>query len=170
MSSQRIHVYFSKSNVNKPLFPSSRVCSTTGNRQLLPILSFRHAALERNKRCLLAFLYERLERIKDVRWEYGPTIPSTVKESLCEPEIQWFNNYNKILSTYMRSIGDKGIELTCDLEPPKSLFVQVRCLEDYGKLELEDGEVITLKKNSQHYLPRLEIESLVKQGILEQIN
>lgn len=105
-----------------------------------------------------------------MRWEYGPTIPSTVKESLCEPEIQWFNNYNKILSTYMRSIGDKGIELTCDLEPPKSLFVQVRCLEDYGKLELEDGEVITLKKNSQHYLPRLEIESLVKQGILEQIN
>lgn len=120
---------------------------------------------------MLAFLHERLERIKDVRWEFGPTIPPTVKEALCEPEVQWFNNYNKILSTYMRSIGEgQGIDLTCDLDPPKSLFVQVRCLEDYGKLELENGEVITLKKNSQHYLPRLEIESLIKQGILERVN
>lgn len=150
---------------------SSRLCSATGNRQLLPILSFRHAALERNKRCLLAFLYDRLERIKNVRWEYGPTIPNVVKDSLCEPEIQWFNNYNKILSGYMRSIGEgQGIDLTCDLQPPKDLFIEVRCVEDYGKFELEDGEVVLLKKNSQHYLPRLEVEPLLKQGILERIS
>lgn len=93
-----------------------------------------------------------------------------VKESLCEPEIQWFNSYNKSLAAYMRSIGEgQGIDLTCNLDPPKSLFVEVRCVEDYGKFELEDGEVVLFKKNSQHYLPRIEVESLIKQGVLERI-
>ncbi|GAB0096774.1 DNA replication complex GINS protein PSF1-like [Sergentomyia squamirostris] len=149
----------------------ARICSATNNQQLLPILSFRHAALERNKRCLLAYLYNRLERIRDMRWQGGPTIPEHVKGSLCEPEIQWFNSYNKLLAKYMKSIGDgQGIDITCDMNPPKSLFIEVRCLEDYGKFELDDGEVVFLKKNNQHYLPRIQVEPLIKQGILQQIN
>lgn len=40
---------------------------------------------------------------------------------------------------------------------------------DYGKLDLEDGEVIVLKKNSQHLMPRSLSEPLIRQGILEQI-
>uniref|UniRef100_A0A1B0D174 DNA replication complex GINS protein PSF1 n=1 Tax=Phlebotomus papatasi TaxID=29031 RepID=A0A1B0D174_PHLPP len=120
----------------------ARICSSTNNQQLLPILSFRHAALERNKRCMLAYLYNRLERIRNIRWETGPTIPEHIKTNLCEPEIQWFNGYNKLLAKYMKSVGDgQGIDLTCDMEPPKSLYIEVRCLEDYGKFELEDGEL-----------------------------
>lgn len=70
----------------------------------------------------------------------------------------------------MRSIGDgQGIDLTGDLQPPKSLYIEVRCVQEYGKFELEDGEVIHLKKNSQHYLPRSQVETLVRQGILQHI-
>lgn len=65
--------------------------------------------------------------------------------------------------------GEAGIDLTTDLKPPKSLYVEVRCIEDYGKFELEDGEVVNLTKNSQHYLPRQQIEALIRQGILEHI-
>lgn len=105
-----------------------------------------------------------------MRWQFGPVIPAEIKSSFCEPEIQWFNSYSKILSDYMRSIGDgKGISLTEDMRPPKSLFVEVRCLVDYGKFELEDGETILLKKNSQHYLPRIQCEPLIRQGILQHI-
>lgn len=145
-------------------------CSTTGDRSLIPLIGFRHASLQRNKRCLLAYLYNRLERIKEMRWQFGPTLPADIKEALCEPEVQWFNAYSKNLATYMRSIGDGlGVNLTGDLKPPKSLYVEVRCLTDYGKFELDDGEVILFKKNSQHYLPRVECEPLIRQGILQHI-
>lgn len=145
-------------------------CSTSGDRSVVPLLTYRHSLLQRNKRCLLAYLYNRLMKIKAMRWQFGPVVPAEIKSSFCEPEIQWFNSYSKSLSDYMRSIGDgKGISLTEDMRPPKSLFVQVRCLVDYGKFELEDGETILLKKNSQHYLPRIQCEPLIRQGILQHI-
>lgn len=144
--------------------------NSSGDRSLWPLLNYRHAALQRNKRCLLAYLYERMQRIKALRWEFGPIIPGDIKQTLCEPEVQFFNNYSKSLAAYMRSVGDgQGIDLTGNLRPPKSLYIEVRCVEDYGKFELDDGEVVHLKKNSQHYLPRAQIESLVRQGILQHI-
>lgn len=156
---------------NTPITFYSRLsCSSSGDRRLVPLLGFRHASLQRNKRCLLAYLYNRLQRIKTMRWQFGPTIPDDIKLTLCEPEIQWFNSYSKSLALYMRSIGDGiGINLTEDLKPPKSLYIEVRCLTDYGKYELENGDVILLKRNSQHYLPRTECEPLVRQGILQHI-
>lgn len=105
-----------------------------------------------------------------MRWQFGATIPDDIKATLCEPEIQFFNAYSKNLATYMRSIGDGiGFNLTEDLKPPKSLYIEVRCLTDYGKFELENGEVMLLKQNSQHYLPRVECEPLIRQGILQHI-
>jgi len=145
--------------------------NSSGDRSLWPLLNYRHAALQRNKRCLLAYLYERMQRIKALRWEFGPIIPGDIKQTLCEPEVQFFNNYSKSLAAYMRSVGDgQGIDLTGNLRPPKSLYIEVRCVEDYGKFELDDGEVVHLKKNSQHYLPRAQVETLVRQGILQHIS
>lgn len=121
--------------------------NSSGDRSLWPLLNYRHAALQRNKRCLLAYLYERMQRIKALRWEFGPIIPVDIKQALCEPEVQFFNNYSKSLAAYMRSVGDgQGIDLTGNLRPPKSLYIEVRCVEDYGKFELDDGEVVHLKK------------------------
>ena len=137
----------------------------------MPLLGFRHEALHRNKRCLLAYLYNRIQRIQKMRWQFGAILPDEIKATCCEVEIQWFNNYSKNLATYMSSIGDGiGLNLTEDLKPPKSLFVEVRCVIDYGKYELEDGSVILLKKNSQHYLPRVECEPFIRQGILQHIS
>ena len=50
-----------------------------------------------------------------------------------EAEVQWFNKYNKSLAKYMRSIGEHGgLDLTQDMKPPKSLYIEVRCLVDQG--------------------------------------
>jgi GINS complex subunit 1 len=62
-----------------------------------------------------------------------------------------------------------GVNLSADIKPPKSLYIEVKCLTDHGKLELENGEVIHLQKNSIHYLPRVECEQLIRQGILGHI-
>ena len=75
-----------------------------------------------------------------------------------------FSGYNKALASYMRRIGT---DLTTDISPPKSLYIevsnkyfcffvtlsnnhsQVRVLEDHGELETGDGEIVQLKRGTQ---------------------
>lgn len=145
--------------------------STSGDRTLWPLLNYRHAALHRNKRCILVYLNERLIRIKALRWEFGPVLPNDIKNNLCDPEITFYKNYSKLMSNYMRAIGNRhSLDITTDFRPPKSLYIEVRCLEDFGDFELDDNQVIHLKKHSLHYLPRSQVESLIKRGILQHIN
>jgi GINS complex subunit 1 len=136
----------------------------------MPAIVLRHGALERNKRCLLAYLHGRASKICEMRWQFGPVLPSEIRTQLCEPEVSFFNRYNKDLAAYMRAIGEgSGVDLTTDQAPPKSLYIEVRCLKDYGEMETEDGTVIVLKKNTQHFLPRAQCEPLIRQGILEHV-
>ncbi|KAJ2949777.1 hypothetical protein O0L34_g11092 [Tuta absoluta] len=147
--------------------------ATVDNKNLWTTVQVRHTALERNKRCLLAYLYSRMEKIKTLRWEFGSVLPPDVRELLSDNEYEWFSKYSTNLASYMRSLGQdigySGIDLTENLKPPKTLFIEVLCLVDYGKLELEDGDVIMLKKNSRHFLPTSECQTLIRQGILKQI-
>lgn len=164
--------------LNCSLFPGfaySVACSETGDRSLVPLIGFRHASLQRNKRCLLAYLYNRLQHIKEMRWQFGPTIPADIKQALCEPEVHFFNAYSKNLASFMLAMRNRenscnySLDLTNHMKPPKSLYIEVRCLTDYGRFELDSGEVVLFRKNSQHYLPRIECESLIRQGILQHI-
>ncbi|XP_021191170.2 DNA replication complex GINS protein PSF1 [Helicoverpa armigera] len=147
--------------------------ATMENKTLWTTVQVRHSALERNKRCLLAYLYSRMAKIKTLRWEFGAVLPPDVRELLSDDEYDWFSKYSINLASYMRSLGQdigyNGIDLTENLKPPKSLYIEVLCMADYGKLELEDGDVILLKKNSRHFLPTSECQTLIRQGILKQI-
>lgn len=135
-------------------------------QSISPAIHLRHAALERNKRCLLAYIHNRSKKIGQMRWEFGPVLPADVKANLSEPETAYFQRYNKDLASYMRSVN---VDLTSDMLPPKSLFIQVRVKKDYGEMETDDGEIILLKKNTQHFLPRAQCEQLIRQGILEHV-
>lgn len=70
---------------------------------------------------------------------------------------------------YMSSIGETGVDLLQHSKPPKSLYVEVRVLEDYGDFETEDGQVVVLAKNSTHFLERSQCEKLIRQGVLEHV-
>ncbi|XP_029175868.1 DNA replication complex GINS protein PSF1-like isoform X2 [Nylanderia fulva] len=147
----------------------SNAIQNEGNNELLPSVHFRHTALLRNKRCILAYLFHRIRRLRQMRWELGSILPTEITANLLNAEVQWFQNYNKSLATYMRSIGDDqsgemiGLNLTVNMSPPKMLYVEVKCLTDFGKLELDNGEIITLKKNTYHLLPRAICEPLIRQ-------
>ena len=96
------------------------------NNALLPSVHFRHTALLRNKRCILAYLYHRIRRLRQMRWELSSILPTEITVNLLNAEMQWFQNYNKSLATYMRSIGDDhGLNLTVNMSPPKTLYVEV---------------------------------------------
>jgi len=139
--------------------------SVAGNSGVIPGLHIRHAALERNKQCVLSYLYNRLVRIRDMRWTQGSVLPENVRLNTSEQEQQFFKNYNKILANYMRSIGD-GLDLTENMIPPKLLMIQVRVLQDW-ELETDFGEPLYLRKDSLHFLTRTQCEPLVRQGVLE---
>lgn len=144
--------------------------TVAGDVHLFSGVHLRHAALERNKRCLLTYLYSRLERIRAMRWEFGSILPADVRANIREPEMQWFNRYNKNLASYMRSLGEgTGLDLTQDTKPPKNLYVEVRCLKDYGEFEVEEGDIVVLQKNTTHYLPMAQCQHLIRQGILEHV-
>ncbi|KAG8000410.1 DNA replication complex GINS protein PSF1, partial [Nibea albiflora] len=112
-----------------------------------------------------ADVYDRLLRIRALRWEYGSVLPANVRFHMCAEEVQWFSQYKKSLSSLMRSLGaGEGLDITQDMKPPKSLYIQ-----DHGEFEIDDGTVILLKKNSQHFLPRWKCEQLIRQGVLEHV-
>ena len=142
-----------------------------GGNSLFSGIQLRHACLERNKRCLLAYVYNRLLQIKAYRWEVGGVLPQDFRLNLCDQEIRWFSGYSRSLARYMKSLDDNaGLDLTQHVQPPKTLYIEVRSLQDYGDFETEDGTLVQLRKNSQHYLLRSHCEHLIKQGILEHIH
>ncbi|TGZ38516.1 hypothetical protein CRM22_011278 [Opisthorchis felineus] len=134
----------------------------------------RHAVLERNKRCLLAYHHARLMYIKGLRWQYGTVLPKEVRQSLSEAEQAWFKAYCGTLANFMQADvaergGAGGLDLTQSQLPPKSLFLEVRCLVDFGEFETEDGGVLQLTKDSHHLMSRSDCETLIRQGVLEHI-
>ena len=167
-----IHVYTQVLEEMRVLFEQNQQevrATTDGEEGLFSGIQLRHACLERNQRCLLAYVYNRLIRIKDMRWGIGAILPEEFRLSLCEQETQWFQRYNRGLASYMRSIGDGNLDLTQYTSPPKSLYIEVRCVSDYGELATDDGTVVQLKKDSQHHLLRSQCEQLIRLGILEHI-
>jgi GINS complex subunit 1 len=139
-----------------------------GEKELM-VMQVRHTAKLWNKRCIIAYHYERLNRLKKLRWDYGNNLPREIVEKLSKTELEWFTTYNNNLFSYMSALNDgKGLDLTLYSTPPKKLFIQVKCVRDYGQFDLEDGQPVMLKKDSIHYLPLSQCEKLIHQGVLEQ--
>ena len=44
-----------------------------------PATTLRHAAIERNKRCMLAYLGHRAQLLQDMRWQMGAVLPPEVR-------------------------------------------------------------------------------------------
>jgi GINS complex subunit 1 len=70
-----------------------------------------HLALIRNKRCLMAYVYNRAEIVRDLAWRVGLELldlPSEIQEKLTTLEKEYFKNHSVALKSYM---GKVGIEL-----------------------------------------------------------
>ncbi|KAG3117187.1 hypothetical protein PI124_g1742 [Phytophthora idaei] len=128
-------------------------------------LVVNHQCLLRNKRCLIAYVHHRMEKIKALRWETGTIIPAQLAQNLCQREVQFFNQYDQLLTDYM---ADFELDLSADMKPPKDLYVEVRVLRDCGEVMTESG-LVNLEAHSQHFLRRVDVEQLIRQGLLEQI-
>ncbi|XGW20179.1 hypothetical protein V3C99_003757 [Haemonchus contortus] len=140
------------------------------SKELEALMICRNEALKHIRRCCLAYIHARAERIRSYRWRLGGVLPASVKNNLCEAEIEFFNEYCSSLAEFQAGIGENGVNLLLSTHPPKALYVQVRVLENYGEFETSDGNLVMLQVNSTHSLPRHDCEMLIRQGILEIAN
>jgi GINS complex subunit 1 len=129
-------------------------------------LAVHHAALLRNKRCLLAYVRFRADKVTQLRWETGPVIPDLLRSNLSSIEQDFFNKYDRLLTDYQQ---DFGLDLTGDLTPPKELYIEVRALIDCGEIFTDSG-LVRLEKGTRHHLRRSDVDHLIRQGKLEHLD
>ncbi|ORX81973.1 DNA replication complex GINS protein psf1 [Anaeromyces robustus] len=124
-----------------------------------------HQSLRRNKRCLLAYHYHRLKKIEEFCWELGH-VPQELLPNLSSQETDFSTEYQSIINDYTSNFT--GIDLSSSLDPPKDPYIEIRVLKDCGEIYTENG-LVTLSKNSQHYLRRTDVEHLINEGYLKHI-
>ena len=151
---------------------SSSTQQEDGQQSISSSIVTQHQSLLRNKRCVLAYHYERMKRVRKLRWGSGAVqnFPSFIKQNMSEDEVKYLNEYDEILRQYS---DDIGFDLFSDVTPPKDVFVEVRVIKEdtensEGIMTLESG-VITLKKNDTLYLRRVDAEMLIQRGLVEQV-
>ncbi|CDF34293.1 DNA replication complex GINS protein PSF1 [Chondrus crispus] len=124
-----------------------------------------YRSVQRNKRCALAYLMNRLRRIVAFRWLFGQAAPARLDQNLSGAERQFLLKYNALLGEYCDAVG---LDLTADQSPPRDLYVEVRVIADCGDILTEAGPV-ALKPGTAHFLKRTDVEHLIRQGSLQHI-
>eukprot|EP01094_Clydonella_sp_ATCC50884_P015372 TRINITY_DN25970_c0_g1_i1.p1 TRINITY_DN25970_c0_g1~~TRINITY_DN25970_c0_g1_i1.p1 ORF type:complete len:220 (+),score=55.93 TRINITY_DN25970_c0_g1_i1:69-662(+) len=127
-------------------------------------VAVHHAAIERNKRIVVAYLVERLRRVRSIRWEHGALMPEATRDAMTEGESDFLTAYQGLLLDFST---DMGVDLTGQLtEPPRDLFIEVRALESCGEIWTGAGP-IHIEKNNTYLLRKSDVEDLLHRGILE---
>ncbi|KAK4758898.1 hypothetical protein SAY87_020199 [Trapa incisa] len=124
-----------------------------------------HLSLVRNKRCLMAYIYNRAEVIRSLRWKLGRVLPEEIVKRLSNSEKEYFKAYSGALDHYMNDIN---LDLTVDMVPPKDPYIQVRVLDDIGEVLLTDRSA-NLARYSMHFLKRTDAEPYISQGLMREL-
>ncbi|KAI6689967.1 hypothetical protein NL676_026795 [Syzygium grande] len=124
-----------------------------------------HLSLTRNKRCLMAYMYNRADVIRSLRWKLGRVLPNELVTKLSNSEKEYFKGYSAALDAYM---NEMNLDLTVDMVPPKDPYIQVRVLDDIGEVLLTDRSA-NLARYSMHFLKRTDAEQYICQGLMEEL-
>lgn len=134
-----------------------------------PALILHDAAIKRNKRCLLAYHAYRLEKLKRLRWDTAAALPSHVKSLLSEAELDFYSDYDKLVSKFNLRLG--GLDLNANLQPPEEDLIEVRVVKSgLGTIVTDDWGEISLELGTTHFLNRGDVEHLIRQGALQQLD
>ncbi|KAL6581231.1 hypothetical protein OROMI_007154 [Orobanche minor] len=118
-----------------------------------------HLSLVRNKRCLMAYVYNRAEVIRSLGWMVDRVLPEEIEEKLSTTEKEYFMNHAATLQSYMSEVD---LHLTVDTVPPKDPYIKVRVLDDIGEVALSD-QVANLARHAIMFLRRTDAEQYITQ-------
>ncbi|KAK8807489.1 DNA replication complex gins protein PSF1 [Blastocystis sp. subtype 4] len=102
------------------------------------MLNIHHCTFYHDKRCIYAYLKHRLTKIREYRWAVGQLNSEDVLSLMSKGEIKFYQDYDQLLGTYMQN---SGFDLTANMFPPHSLYVEVVALQDYGEIVTASGPV-----------------------------
>jgi GINS complex subunit 1 len=142
-------------------------------RPPLPTLLIIQTAINRNKRCLLAYHSHRVDRLRDMYWAVGGALPHLlsspdIRSKLSPHEVDYLRQYNSSVMEF-RSEFSHDLDITASItKPPKDLNVLVRVVRDCGVIQTELGS-IGFQKGQRFMLRRADIEHLIVQGFLEEV-
>ncbi|KAG8494761.1 hypothetical protein CXB51_012539 [Gossypium anomalum] len=127
-----------------------------------------HLSLIRNKRCLMAYVYNRAEIIRDLAWKVGllHELPCEIKEKFSDSEEQYFKDHSKSLKMYMSQLS---LDVNVDMVPPKDPYIKVRVLEDLGSGIILSDKSANFASHSMHFLKRTDAEQYIARGLMEEL-
>mmetsp|Transcript_35324 Transcript_35324/g.105507 ORF Transcript_35324/g.105507 Transcript_35324/m.105507 type:complete len:222 (-) Transcript_35324:298-963(-) len=133
-----------------------------------PALILHDACIRRNKRCLLAYHSHRADKLRSLRWETSAALPSHVRPLLSEAELDFFAEYDRLVSRYGAAVD---LDLGADRNPPEEERVTVRVVrEGLGRIATDYVDGVELDLGTVHHLPRGDVEHLVRVGALVQLD
>jgi len=140
-----------------------------------PAIIARHSTIARDKRCVLAYLMNRLWRIQHLRWELDADIPKEVLENFSQKEGEFLIHFDDMLTQYMDSVG---IDLSLDMQQPPhtDLYVEVRVVRDcivplssVSARQSGSASELQLHADTTVFLKRSDSEPLIRTGHLEHV-
>ena len=137
-----------------------------------PALIIYQTALNRNKRCLLAYHMHRTDRLRDMYWAAGGALPHILSNAdtrgkLSPHEVDYLKQYNASVMEFRGTFSGE-LDITSGIEhPPKDLHAVVRVVRDCGIVHTELG-AIDFKRGHRFLVRRSDIEHLIVQGYLEE--
>ncbi|CAH8378896.1 unnamed protein product [Eruca vesicaria subsp. sativa] len=125
-----------------------------------------HLSLTRNKRCLMAYVHNRAEIVRDLAWRVGLVLlelPPDIQEKLTALEKDYFKNHSKAIKSYM---GKLGIELNVDMVPPKDPYIKIRVVGDIDQGIMMSDKTTNFTRHSMHFLKRTDAEPYIARNQL----
>ena len=125
------------------------------------------ATVARDKRCLLAYVMHRADRVELLRWNGGPVLAPEARAKLSSEEVDLFKSYCGLLLDYMEA--ERADALLTDFRPPKSDTVIVRALVDCGEVAVSKGGARRINVGEVCTLARADAEPLIRRGMMQEV-
>jgi GINS complex subunit 1 len=126
-------------------------------------IQYRVSTIRRNGTFLYSYLENRLEKLRNLRWDSGSVLPENIQQLslLSYNEIDFFSRYGEILNDYNE---DTDFDITLDIQPPTESLIQILVLEDCGNIITESGLSMSLTKGMRLYVRKNDVEYIIRQG------
>jgi len=168
------------SNNNNENTPSSS-SNNKPSMYVRPSILLQNAAIERNKRCLLAYHVERIRRLQNAYWQGHESTTRSSKNptgTTCPAEEEYMVHYQTLVEQYTEALGlgeDVDFLRSHSLSLPGGLTkvddrVQVRVVRPISKdaVVLASGMSLSLSTvGALHYLLYSDVEEYIRTGSLQ---
>jgi GINS complex subunit 1 len=160
------------SNASRTVGKDSSTSDGKPAMQSRPAMILHDTAIRRSKRCLLAYHAFRLEKLRSLRWDTTASLPTQIRSLLSEAEIDFFSEYERIISRYNTSLSiDGALDLNANMQPPEEDLVEVRVVQGgLGTIVTDHWGEVSLDLGTTHFLSRGDVEHLIRQGALHQLD